>query len=161
MSDQDLKNKVLEIISDHRTGVLSSVENNKPHSRYMTFYNEDLTLFTPTKLDTEKVEEIEKNPSVSVLLGYEKKGQNDSYVEIFGTSTINDSQDLKSQFWDESLNNGSTVLKIQTMSFYKYNLKRFVFLTFKVDHLKNLIFKGIVLNIQDDSYFPLSRFNTL
>ena len=73
MSDQDLKNKVLEIISDHRTGVLSSVENNKPHSRYMTFYNEDLTLYTPTKLDTEKVEEIEKNPSVSVLLGYEKK----------------------------------------------------------------------------------------
>ena len=104
MSDQDLKNKVLEIISEHRTGVLSSVENNKPHSRYMTFYNEDLTLFTPTKLDTEKVEEIEKNPSVSVLLGYEKKGQTDSYVEINGTSTINDSQDLKSQFWDESFN---------------------------------------------------------
>ncbi len=102
MSDQDLKNKVLEIISDHRTGVLSSVENNKPHSRYMTFYNEDITLYTPTKMDTEKVEEIEKNPSVSVLLGYEKKGQTDSYVEINGTSTINDSQDLKNQFWDAS-----------------------------------------------------------
>ena len=68
MSDQDLKNKVLEIISDHREGVLSSVENNKPHSRYMTFYNEELTLFSPTKLNTEKVEEIEKNPSVSVLV---------------------------------------------------------------------------------------------
>jgi general stress protein 26 len=104
MSDQDLKNKVLEIISDHRTGVLSSVENNKPHSRYMTFYNEDVILYTPTKLDTEKVEEIEKNPSVSVLLGYENKGLNDSYLEIFGASTINDSPNLKSQFWDESFN---------------------------------------------------------
>src|SRR4029077_20077988 len=99
MSNPDLKNKVLEIISDHRTGVLSSVENNKPHSRYMTFYHEDLTLYTPTKRDTEKTDEIKKNPSVSVLLGYEEKGQSDTYVEISGKSTINDSQHIKNQFW--------------------------------------------------------------
>ncbi|MFJ8246904.1 pyridoxamine 5'-phosphate oxidase family protein [Peribacillus asahii] len=104
MSQQDLKKEVVEILSNHRTGILSSVENNKPHSRYMTFYNEDLTLFTPTKADTEKIEEIEKNPAVSVLLGYEDKGQSDTYVEITGTSTINNSEQLKKQFWDESFN---------------------------------------------------------
>ena len=104
MSQQDLKDQVVKIISDHKTGVLSSVENNKPHSRYMTFYHEDLTLFTPTQKDTEKIDEIEKNSSVSVLLGYEEKGQSDSYVEICGTATINDSQNLKKQFWDESFN---------------------------------------------------------
>lgn len=102
MVDPDLKRKVINIISGHRTGVLSSVEHNKPHSRYMTFYNEDLTLYTPTKKDTEKVEEIEKNPYVSVLLGYEEKGQSDAYVEITGTSSINESQDLKKQYWDKS-----------------------------------------------------------
>jgi general stress protein 26 len=102
MGDQDLKKQVLNVISNHRTGVLSSVENNRPHSRYMTFYNEDLTLYTPTKMDTEKVEEIKKNPYVAVLLGYEKKGQNDSYIELAGTSSISDSQPLKSRFWDES-----------------------------------------------------------
>ncbi|MFJ5624261.1 pyridoxamine 5'-phosphate oxidase family protein [Peribacillus loiseleuriae] len=104
MSQQDLKKQVMKIISDHRTGVLSTVENNKPHSRYMTFYNEDITLFTPTQADTEKVDEIEKNRSVSILLGYEDKGQSDTYVEISGTSIINDSQHLKKQFWDESFN---------------------------------------------------------
>lgn len=102
--NEDLKEKVTKIISDHRTGILSSVENNKPHSRYMTFYSEDLTLYTPTKLDTEKVEEIEKNPAVSVLLGYEEKGVDDAYVEITGNSTINKSQTLKSKYWDESFN---------------------------------------------------------
>lgn len=102
MSNQDLKKQAINIISNHKTGVLSSVENNKPHSRYMTFYNEDLTLYTPTQKDTEKIHEIEKNPSVSVLLGYEDKGQSDTYVEILGTSTVNDSQELKKQFWDES-----------------------------------------------------------
>jgi general stress protein 26 len=104
MSQQDLKSQVMKIISDHKIGVLSTVENNKPHSRYMTFYHEDLTLFTPTKMDTEKTEEIKKNPYVSVLLGYEEKGQSDAYVEVLGTSSINDSQDLKKKYWDEAFN---------------------------------------------------------
>jgi general stress protein 26 len=104
MSQQDLKKQVIQIISDHKIGVLSSVENDKPHSRYMTFYHEDLTLFTPTKMDTEKTEEIKKNPYVSVLLGYEEKGQSDAYVEVLGTSTINGSEDLKKKYWDEAFN---------------------------------------------------------
>lgn len=104
MSQQDLKNQVVKIISDHKIGVLSSVENNKPHSRYMTFFHEDLTLFTPTKMDTEKIEEIKKNPYVSVLLGYEEKGQSDAYIELLGTSSINDSQDIKKKYWNESFN---------------------------------------------------------
>jgi general stress protein 26 len=99
---EDLKEKVLKIISDHRTGVLSSVENNKPHTRYMTFYNENLTLYTPTKKDTEKIEEIEKNPAVAVLLGYEKNGQSDAYVEITGAASMNESQELKNRYWEES-----------------------------------------------------------
>lgn len=102
MSNQELKQQIVKIISDHRTGVLSSVENNKPHSRYMTFYNDDLTLYTPTKMNTEKIDEIKKNPSVSVLLGYEDKGQNDTYVEISGTSVIADSSKLKKQYWEDS-----------------------------------------------------------
>lgn len=104
MSQQDLKSQVMKIISDHKIGVLSTVENNKPHSRYMTFYHEDLTLFTPTKMDTEKTEEIKKNPYVSVLLSYEEKGQSDAYVEVLGSSSINDSQDLKKKYWDEAFN---------------------------------------------------------
>ena len=63
MATQDIKDHVLKILSTSKTGVLSSVENNKPHSRYMTFYNEDFTLYIPTNIDTEKVAEIEKNPS--------------------------------------------------------------------------------------------------
>ncbi|WP_102693775.1 pyridoxamine 5'-phosphate oxidase family protein [Rummeliibacillus pycnus] len=102
MSNQDLKEKILNIISKHKLGVLSSVENNKPHSRYMTFYSEGLTLFTPTKMDTEKIEEIEANASVSVLLGYEDKGQDDAYVEISGIASINKSQELKMKLWEES-----------------------------------------------------------
>lgn len=102
MVNQDVKEHILKIMSSSKTGVLSSVENNKPHSRYMTFFNQDFTLYTPTNLNTEKVAEIEKNPSVSVLLGYEGQGLDDCYIEIFGKSTVNDSQEIKKQFWEDS-----------------------------------------------------------
>ena len=102
MSENQIKEKVLNIIRDHKIGVLSSVENNKPHSRYMTFFNDDLTLYTPTSGKTEKTDEIEKNPNVHILIGYDNKGLGDSYLEISGTSKINDSQELKDKLWNES-----------------------------------------------------------
>ncbi|MGE7183147.1 pyridoxamine 5'-phosphate oxidase family protein [Peribacillus sp. NPDC006672] len=105
MSQNQLKEKVLNIIRDHKIGVLSSVENNKPHSRYMTFFNEELTLYTPTSANTEKTDEIEKNPNVHILIGYEYEGLGDSYLEISGTSKINDSQELKDKLWNESFEN--------------------------------------------------------
>ncbi|MCM3674192.1 MULTISPECIES: pyridoxamine 5'-phosphate oxidase family protein [Peribacillus] len=102
MSQNQIKEKVLNIIRDHKIGVLSSVENNKPHSRYMTFFNDELTLYTPTSGKTEKIDEIEKNPNVHILIGYENEGIGDSYLEISGTSKINDSQELKDKLWNES-----------------------------------------------------------
>ncbi|MCD1162308.1 pyridoxamine 5'-phosphate oxidase family protein [Peribacillus frigoritolerans] len=102
MSQNQIKEKVLNIIRDHKIGVLSSVENNKPHSRYMTFFNDDLTLYTPTSGKTEKIDEIEKNPNVHILIGYDNEGLGDSYLEISGTSKINDSQELKDKLWNES-----------------------------------------------------------
>jgi general stress protein 26 len=102
MSQNQIKENVLNIIRDHKIGVLSSVENNKPHSRYMTFFNDDLTLYTPTSGKTEKIDEIEKNPNVHILIGYDNEGLGDSYLEISGTSKINDSQELKDKLWNES-----------------------------------------------------------
>ncbi|MFJ7929191.1 pyridoxamine 5'-phosphate oxidase family protein [Peribacillus sp. NPDC096448] len=102
MSQNQIKEKVLNIIRDHKIGVLSSVENNKPHSRYMTFFNDDLTLYTPTSGKTEKIDEIEKNPNVHILIGYDNEGLGDSYLEISGTSKVNDSQELKDKLWNES-----------------------------------------------------------
>ena len=34
MNKSDLTKQVLEIISNHKGGVLSTVENNKPHSMF-------------------------------------------------------------------------------------------------------------------------------
>ncbi|MCJ2148510.1 pyridoxamine 5'-phosphate oxidase family protein [Bacillus sp. GM2] len=103
MDQQQLKNKVLDILDHHKIGSLATVESGKPHSRYMTFFHDGLTLYTPTSDETHKAEEIDNNPNVHVLLGYNGEGLGDAYLEITGTAKLNHSQDLKDKIWDERL----------------------------------------------------------
>ncbi|MFD2706323.1 pyridoxamine 5'-phosphate oxidase family protein [Salibacterium lacus] len=104
MEQNELKNKILHIIDEYKTGVLATVEQERPHSRYMTFYHDDITLYTPTSRDTHKAEEIDKNPYVHILLGYEGEGLDDLYVEVSGKAVIREDKTVKQQFWHESMN---------------------------------------------------------
>ena len=70
MTQTELKQSIEHIMDKHYTGTLATVIHNKPSSRYMTFFHDGLTLYTPTSIDTHKADEIEANPNVHVLLGY-------------------------------------------------------------------------------------------
>ncbi|MBM7704325.1 pyridoxamine 5'-phosphate oxidase family protein [Metabacillus iocasae] len=97
------KEKVLTILKDHKIGTLATIRGGKPYSRFMMFFNEDLVLYTATNKHTHKVEDIEENPYVHILLGYEGQGWNDSYVEIQAKANVEDRQELKEKFWNEHL----------------------------------------------------------
>jgi general stress protein 26 len=71
----------------------------------MTFFNDELMLYTPTNKNTHKTEEIEENPNVHVLLGYEGEGYGDSYVEFEGKASISESAELKERLWNEHMKN--------------------------------------------------------
>lgn len=101
MTQQELKKKVLEVFGENKIGTLATVKNNRPHSRYMTFFNDEFTLHTPTNKNTHKAEEIEENPYVHILLGYEGEGLGDKYIEIEGKATISKSDKLKEELWKE------------------------------------------------------------
>ncbi|ALC83768.1 MULTISPECIES: pyridoxamine 5'-phosphate oxidase family protein [Bacillus] len=103
MTQEQIKQKVLDVLENHKVGSLATVIDGKPHSRYMTFFNEGLTLFTPTSEDTHKAEEIEANPNVHVLLGYDDNGFGDAYVEFSGIAKFNSSKELKDKIWSEKL----------------------------------------------------------
>lgn len=100
---EELKNKILTILSNHKIGTLATIQDSRPYSRFMMFFHEDLVLYTATNKDTHKVDEIKQNPNVHVLLGYEGTGWNDSYVEIEATASISDNQELKSKYWNNCL----------------------------------------------------------
>lgn len=103
MEQQEIREKVNQILTTSKTGVMSTVKGNKPHSRYMTFTSEGLTLYTPTSRETDKAEEISENPSTHILLGYEGEGFGDLYVEYEGQVEIKDDSALKEKLWSENM----------------------------------------------------------
>lgn len=101
METNHLNQEVKNIIDNDRLGVLSTMQGNKPHARYMMFFHDELQLYTATNKKTHKVEEIENNPNVHVLLGFDRKG--DQYIELQGKASIVNDQKLKEKYWNDQL----------------------------------------------------------
>ncbi|GAF12087.1 general stress protein 26 [Bacillus sp. JCM 19046] len=101
--DNHVKEQILKVMKDHKIGSLATVKGNKPHARYMSFYHDGFTLYSPTHKDTYKAEEIEANPNVHVLLGYTGEGYEDAFIEFQGKAVIKDDVQLKEKYWSDSL----------------------------------------------------------
>ena len=97
------KEQALKILNSNMIGTMATVKQNKPHTRYMTFFNEDFTLYTATSKKTHKVEDIEQNPYTHILLGYDGNGLGDSFLEIEGKVEESDDQSIKEKVWNDAL----------------------------------------------------------
>uniref|UniRef100_UPI0018E15602 pyridoxamine 5'-phosphate oxidase family protein n=1 Tax=Virgibacillus massiliensis TaxID=1462526 RepID=UPI0018E15602 len=84
MSQEKLKQQIEHILVDSSVGTMATVKKQMPHSRYMTFFHVNLTLYTPTNKETDKAEDIEANPYTQIILGYVGEGFGDTYVEYEG-----------------------------------------------------------------------------
>ncbi|WP_432359866.1 pyridoxamine 5'-phosphate oxidase family protein [Sporosarcina sp. UB5] len=99
----DAKETARKILDESYVGTMATVQQGKPFSRYMTFFNEDFTLYTATSKETDKVDELERNPNTHILIGYDGEGFGDSYLEIMGTVTISDEESLKEKVWNDHM----------------------------------------------------------
>ncbi|GAA3716216.1 pyridoxamine 5'-phosphate oxidase family protein [Salinicoccus jeotgali] len=89
MNKTDFTNKLKEIFDSNKIGTMATIREDKPMSRYMTFYNDGLTLYTYTTKDTYKIEDLEKNPYAHILLGYEEStDKSERFVEILGKAKL-------------------------------------------------------------------------
>lgn len=100
----DPREKALDILKDNKIGILSTVSENQPYSRYMTFFNEGFILFTITDKRTHKVQDIQENPNVFVLLGYEEGLLKKQYIEMKGKVDTTDDQSLIEHLWSPYMN---------------------------------------------------------
>lgn len=94
MNNEDVLERVTEILNQSRVGVMSTVNDNKPNARYMIFYNDGLTLYTKTSDNTQKFDEIESNPNTHIMIGF-NEGKHQAYLEISGTvETVTDQKTI-------------------------------------------------------------------
>jgi general stress protein 26 len=97
------KKTALKILKESSVGTMATIQQNKPHTRYMTFFSDEFTLYTATSKQTQKVDELEANPHTHILIGYEGEGFGDEFLEIEGTVTISDDESLKEKTWNEHM----------------------------------------------------------
>ena len=97
------KKAALKILEESYVGTMATIQENKPHTRYMTFFNDEFTLYTATSKQTEKVDELEANPHTHILIGYEGEGVGDEFLEIEGTVTISSDETMKEKIWNKHL----------------------------------------------------------
>lgn len=99
LNKQQVTRAIEKVLSSSKIGVLSTAHHNKPNSRYMVFYNDDLNLYTKTNINSLKVEEIENNPDAYILLGYNET-TNNSFVEIDATIEVVKDQKVIDWLWE-------------------------------------------------------------
>ncbi|MDG4657319.1 pyridoxamine 5'-phosphate oxidase family protein [Ectobacillus antri] len=99
----DVKSKVTKIMSGQPTGILATIRNQKPHSCYMMFFHEDVTLYAATDRQSKKLSDIEANNAVHVLLGRNGTSWEEEFIEVEGTASVENNAELKKQFWNENL----------------------------------------------------------
>ncbi|MFD1738000.1 pyridoxamine 5'-phosphate oxidase family protein [Bacillus salitolerans] len=101
--DQTVKQKINKLMDQHQVGTLATIRDQKPFTRFMTFSHEDLTLYTASDKHTHKVEDINQNPSVHILLGNKDISFDHSYMEIEAKAEITDEVSLKEKCWNNHL----------------------------------------------------------
>ena len=99
LNKQQVTKAIEKVLNSSKIGVLSTAHHNKPNSRYMVFYNDDLNLYTKTNINSLKVEEIENNPDAYILLGYNET-TNNSFVEIDATIEVVKNQKVIDWLWE-------------------------------------------------------------
>ncbi len=99
-TNREIAEKILE---DNMVGTMATIEGNKPHSRYMTFFNDNFILYSVTSKDTHKVDELSKNPFTHILIGYDGKGFGDSFLEIEGKVELSSDDAMREKVWNKAL----------------------------------------------------------
>jgi len=91
-----IEEQIRLVLDRASVGTLYTVHEGNPYGRYMTFRSDGATLYTVTDKYSVKLMDIEKNPNVHVLLGYQP-GTEHNYLAFEGqvTDVIDDHLRIK------------------------------------------------------------------
>jgi len=95
---KQLEEKIVDVLAQNKVCSFATVEGNKPHVRYMALFHEGLTVYLATNRQTHKVEELESNPNVHILLGYNGSWSSE-FLQIEGTGRVAKDEGLRSKVW--------------------------------------------------------------
>ncbi|WP_020620233.1 pyridoxamine 5'-phosphate oxidase family protein [Paenibacillus daejeonensis] len=99
---QALEKKIVEVLKDNPYCSFGTVEDSRPKVRYMALFHDGLQLHLATSRKTHKVEELENNPNVFLLVGFDGK-MGREVVSIEGTGSVTKDDSLREKVWSKEL----------------------------------------------------------
>ncbi|MFD1773743.1 pyridoxamine 5'-phosphate oxidase family protein [Paenibacillus rhizophilus] len=103
MDNKELEQRIIKALDDNKFGSFATIEaGSKPKVRYMAVFHEELNLYLATDRKTHKVEELQNNPNVFLLLGYEAGGSKD-ILEIEAKASVTKDSSLREKIWSKDL----------------------------------------------------------
>lgn len=96
--------KVLETGSHPKLGALATVTSDgRPSVRTMVVHPDGLTLYTSTALDSRKVEQIRRNPAVSLAISTDHTKLESPYIVFDGRGEVLTDRKTKKAYWTSYL----------------------------------------------------------
>jgi len=103
MEDEQIKEKIIDIIKKYPIAALATVEGDEPRARYISIEtDEDLNLVAFTFTQSRKVAQIKDNKNVYLLFGADPREEKNPCVNIEATAEICLDMDARRQFWQEA-----------------------------------------------------------
>lgn len=99
LNREQLEDKIRTSLQSNPVCAFATVEGNKPKVRYMMLFQDGTKLYMATDRKTHKVDELEANPNVSLVAGYDG-GSASPVLELEGTARVSDDESLKAKFWN-------------------------------------------------------------
>ncbi len=100
MDKSQLEQKISAVMDKNEVCSFATVEYNKPHVRYMVLFHEGLTIYLATSRKTHKIEELEKNPNVHIIIGFDGTWSSE-ILQISGTGKVTKDDSLRKKVWNE------------------------------------------------------------
>ncbi|MCS7240305.1 MAG: pyridoxamine 5'-phosphate oxidase family protein [Candidatus Bipolaricaulota bacterium] len=96
----EAEEKLWEIVEESEIALLITLANGYPRVRPMTLiaYEEEGGVWFATSKSSRKVEEIGRNPNVTVCF-LDLEGS--AYAQLFGKANVIEDRAIKEEFWDE------------------------------------------------------------
>ncbi|MET3110463.1 pyridoxamine 5'-phosphate oxidase family protein [Salinicoccus halitifaciens] len=119
MEREMVKKEVERILDAPRVGIMSTAYGNKPHSRYVTFYNDGRNLYTEVTAESVDTDEIRDNNLSYIILGYDEEADS-SYVEMLARTEVVMDQPTVDWLWDQQEHHDIEELESQVMVVLKF-----------------------------------------
>ncbi|ODG90067.1 MULTISPECIES: pyridoxamine 5'-phosphate oxidase family protein [Bacillaceae] len=98
-----IQQNIMKVLKAKQLGLFTTIREDFPHSCYMVFFFKGLTPYIATNKNSQKVEDIKKNPNVHILLGHDGDRLDDNFVEMFARAEVIENAGPEEKVWTEEL----------------------------------------------------------